>query len=446
MNTPDSPLRSFLSMLRRRALVLVLVPAVTVGAAYLSVSQQDKVYLATMKIVAGQAGGQTQPVLGGGALTQTMTNLLQSNVVAQRTIDRADLDVDVEKFLKNLHVAVRPDSSVLDVSYESTSKDQAVDVLDTVADVFVSQVEEKLGVRSSISQLPRSSGPLFFASVFDPAHLEAEPIRPKPAKTIGFALALGLVLGVLIAFALENLDNMIRDSRRAESSFGAPVIGALPKRARRKGRDTTADLQLLRVNVEFHGGEADGGRVILVTSAGEAEGQAALVEGLATMLATAGRRVVALDADLLHPRLHEHTGVDGSRPGLGEVLAGEAELDDVLQPVELAVPGANGAGPHLDERASLRILPAGQRSFVPGLITADRVSALFDRLRDEAEYTIVAGPPLLLAGDALPLAADADQVVVAARKGHVTIQSAEAVRNALAGIGADRIGVVLTNA
>jgi protein-tyrosine kinase len=71
-------------------------------------------------------------------------------------------------------------------------------------------------------------------------------------------------------------------------------------------------------------------RVILVTSPGTGDGKTVTVANLAlTMAQEFQRQVLLIDADLRNARLHECLGI-AREPGLSDVLAGEASLDDAL--------------------------------------------------------------------------------------------------------------------
>ncbi len=67
----------------------------------------------------GRNGSLFEPALTSDVnrFTATMTNLLESNVVARTVIDDLGLRISPERLLKRLHVSSRPDSSVLEVSY-----------------------------------------------------------------------------------------------------------------------------------------------------------------------------------------------------------------------------------------------------------------------------------------------------------------------------------------
>lgn len=71
-------------------------------------------------------------------------------------------------------------------------------------------------------------------------------------------------------------------------------------------------------------------RVILVTSPGDGDGKTVTVANLAlTMAQEFQRQVLLIDADLRNARLHECLGIP-REPGLSDVLAGRASLDDAL--------------------------------------------------------------------------------------------------------------------
>ncbi len=71
-------------------------------------------------------------------------------------------------------------------------------------------------------------------------------------------------------------------------------------------------------------------RVILVTSPGDGDGKTVTAANLAlTMAQEFQRQVLLIDADLRNARLHECLGI-AREPGLSDVLAGQASLDDAL--------------------------------------------------------------------------------------------------------------------
>jgi capsular polysaccharide biosynthesis protein len=232
----DGPpsLRHYARAVRRQAwLVVVVLIAVAVSAGIL-VARQDPVYRASMKIVVGQGGGVFRPDAGGSvdSFTQTMTNLLESNVVADRVIADAGLRTSADELLENVAVSTRPQSAVLTVTYDSTDKDEAVDVLNRLGSAFRDLVPQSLRRAAAPETREDGSPGEVTASVFDPAHVDADPVSPRAARSLLIAGMLGLVVGVILVVARETLDTRVIGVNETEDAFDAPVIGALPSRLR----------------------------------------------------------------------------------------------------------------------------------------------------------------------------------------------------------------------
>jgi len=432
-----------------------------------------------MKLVVAQSGGDAGPEFGSAELMQTMSNLLESDVVVEPVIRDLRLQTSAEEFFRRLGVTYRPGSSVLEVSLKWQRKEAAAPILLRVSREFQRLVDEKLGVRST--GLATGTGrPLIAVSVFDPPHVEPNRVSPKPVRLLGFAGALGLVLALVLAFARESLDERIRGRDDAEESFGAPVIGTLPKgllptgirspgasRLSRARAPALADaLHVLRANLLFSH-SAVHGPTILVTSAMPQDGKSTVASSLAWALASAGQDVICVDADVRRPVLHEYLQADGQAGGLVEVLSGAVEIDDALQTVRISAqtselvervaalsPGAGDTRPTLNamtRNGRLRLLAGGistKRTAPPEagtMLTGERVDALVEQLRARADFVIFDGPPLLVA-DAFPLAVQSDTVLVVAREGRTTRDKAKMVRATLAGLGVERFAVVLTEA
>src|SRR5436189_5647083 len=103
----QAPLRHYLDVIRRNALVLVLFTALGLAGAAAITASQSPMYHADMKIFVGQAGGGLQPVIGTQPLTQTMTNLLQSEVVIRTAAQRLKIDAAPEDIAKSLTVTTK---------------------------------------------------------------------------------------------------------------------------------------------------------------------------------------------------------------------------------------------------------------------------------------------------------------------------------------------------
>jgi receptor protein-tyrosine kinase len=458
------------------------VPTVmAVAVTWYATSRQEPVYRASSKIVVGQTGQTFQAQLGSDVdrFTATMTNLLKSNIVAQTVISDLGLATTPEALLGAIDVVVRPNSSVLEVSYDSTDRTRLVPVLDRIGSVFTDLVRSRLGGQTTTLASGDSADDVLpvSATIFDPAHVQPGQISPQPGRNLAIAMALGLALGLVFAFARESLDNRIRSRRDAEEWFQAPVIGTLPRTARgrapvetlgssdRRSREVIEALHIVRANLQLGGSLSDGG-VILVTSALPEEGKTTLVSSLGVVLAVAGNDVVCVEADLRRPKLMDYLGVEPYENGLVEVVEGRVDVESALHPIDVGrVASPNGrarrsgqrrrpavsATALLDEMeprptGTLQLLPAGRaRANATTILTPEHVRELLDSLRRPGRYVIFDAPPLLLVADALPLALEADSVIVVARQGRTTRENAEAVRGTLESLGAENVAIVISD-
>jgi polysaccharide biosynthesis transport protein len=480
MQDAQPSLRHYLHVLRRQGWLILLVLAVALGATAFVTSRQDSVYQASMKIVVGQGGiviGRNgslfEPALTSDVnrFTATMTNLLESNVVARTVIDDLGLRISPERLLNRLHVSSRPDSSVLEVSYRGNDKRASVFILRDTGRVFTRLVKDRLGGGATQQANGQPSVAPVTTSVFDPAHLEPGRVSPRPARNLAIAGGLGLLLGLVLAFARESLDDRIRSRREAEEWFGAPVMGSLPKgvrgkslpelavNRRGKGDQVAEALDLLRANVQFAQAGSTGGTIV-VTSALPEDGKSTVVANLSVTLALAGHDVICVEADLHRPRLLHYLGVREGINGLTDVVAGSVPLARALQSVPLPVQSRNGGPAETDSMQQLRpsvpdatagrlrLLPTGRRPDRPSAFLGgarDRIVGLMQELAADATYVLLDTPPLLALADAFPFALSADTVLVVARQGRTTKQNAQSVRATLEGLGAKRVAIVLTD-
>jgi non-specific protein-tyrosine kinase len=185
----------------------------------------------------------------------------------------------------------------------------------------------------------------------------------------------------------------------------------------------------LRTNLEFASLDSSL-RTLLVTSAGPDEGKSTTLSNLAVSIAQAGRRVILVDGDLRHPRLHELFGLD-NRQGLTTVVS-QASGDIPLQES-----GVNG----------LRVLTAGPLPDIPAdLIASPAVETLIATLREQADIVLFDAPPVVTVTDAAVLASKVDGVLLVINAGRTRREYAQRAKALLAQVHARVVGAVLTNA
>ncbi|MCA1676565.1 MAG: hypothetical protein LC799_31790, partial [Actinobacteria bacterium] len=184
------------------------------------------------------------------------------------------------------------------------------------------------------------------AQPVEQASVPTTPVRPRPLRTGALALALGLMLGVGVAFLLDYLDDSVKTKDDLERAIpGVPVVGLIPSVATWKDKERTQVVSVteptsptaeayrtLRTAVQFMGLDRPV-RSLQLTSPSAQEGKTTTLANLGVALAKAGNRVVLVCCDLRRPRIHDFFGLSNTI-GFTSVLLGEVPLSGALQDVE----------------------------------------------------------------------------------------------------------------
>jgi capsular exopolysaccharide synthesis family protein len=167
-----------------------------------------------------------------------------------------------------------------------------------------------------------------------------------------------------------------------------------------------------------------------VTSPGAEEGKTVTVANLGVALAQASKRTVLVSADLRRPTLHTYFGAR-ARPGLAEVLTGQASVREALQPAHVA--------------NNLYLLACREVSGSSELLGSDTMKRILWKLQEEADFVIIDTAPILGISDAITLVPVADSVLLVARANATTRGAIREARHQLQQVDARVMGAVLTS-
>ena len=275
------------------------------------------------------------------------------------------------------------------------------------------------------------------------------PVKPNRKVIVGAALALGLFLGIVVAF-LRNafIEQRIRDPHEVETHTGLPVFSTIPvsgaQGAIAKRRLTGAtgvrllaiehpddpaveSLRSLRTAMQFAMLESPNNRV-LITGATPGLGKSFVSANFAALMAAAGKRPRLIDADLRRGHAHQYFGLQ-RHGGLSELIAGSLTVQQTV---------------HRQVVPDLDFLATGQLPPNPSeLLVSDSFKATLERLSELYDLVVVDTPPVLVAADTMTVAAHAGTVLLVARADQSTMgELKESVRRLALG-GRAATGVLL---
>jgi capsular exopolysaccharide synthesis family protein len=300
-------------------------------------------------------------------------------------------------------------------------------------------------VEAQLARISASSGPAFVggdARLISEATVPAIAVSPNPAMLLTAGLTSSLLIGLFAAFALDQADRRLRTAADVRAALDLPLIAMLPELRRKELRGATPhDLAVEQPASAF--AEAlrgvlmaldprrteHGARVVLVTSSVPGEGKSTLSLALARAAAAEGLRVLLIDGDLRRPRLAPMLGIEPAL-GLAELGAGRVGVDDVLR---------------ADPLTSVRLLPGSAVPGPPtGLLGDGGIPAVLKAARAAYDLVVVDTAPLLPVADAARMALVADRVLLLARWGRTSGETAAQAVQQL-GVARERVaGVILS--
>jgi Mrp family chromosome partitioning ATPase len=237
----------------------------------------------------------------------------------------------------------------------------------------------------------------------------------------------GLALAVAALVVLDRRRRLVLGAADAVSAAGIGVAAdvVVPRRPATDGPVLTAShLEPYRLLLEALGAQPEP-EVLVVLGASAAAGTALRSIDVAVAAADAGRRTVLVG-----------TAARGRRRSVAEVLAGDAG----------ALPDAEALLLPTD-RPGLRVLPlawpAASDPVSMAALDSRRFSLLLDRIRADADLTVIAGPSLREGEVALRLAGLADGALLIATAGRWTRESCRRTVALLQRTGCRVAGIVL---
>lgn len=272
------------------------------------------------------------------------------------------------------------------------------------------------------------------------------PIAISPKKKIIFLAA--LILGGLIPFGLLYLrflfDTKVKSKEDIERVLpNVPILAEIPQLSKsvdklitQNDRSNLAEaFRILRTNLSFIKGKLirkPGAKTIFVTSTIKGEGKTFVALNTAHALASTGKKVLLIGADLRNPQTHNYYGKTKESIGVSSFLSGATDNFD-----ELLHTGDNYF-------TNLHLIISGHIPPNPAeLLMNGRFEVLLAEAQNRYDYIIVDTAPTILVTDTFLISQNADATLYLTRADHTEIKLLNHIKEVTRTEKLRNVGIVL---
>jgi uncharacterized protein involved in exopolysaccharide biosynthesis/Mrp family chromosome partitioning ATPase len=490
---PPADLSHYVGMFRRHWWVVLLATGVGLGLGTAATRAMPKVYESSTSVLVqvveqdvNQSGGRTK----GSINLDTEAQLVGSGAVAARAATLLRSPVPPAELARGVSVVVPANTTVLVIRYEASTPRAAQAGSHAFAEAYlrnrwdtarsglaqrirsltpkVKQLNTALtGLNSRIAktdpdssersnlesvrsnaqnQLNSLTGRLnelttttvSAGSIISDARLPGKPTSPNPMVNLASGGMLGLLAGLLLAFARERLDRRLRTVADVRDRARINVLAQLDERTTPHFDDVLQPYGpggriFNRLRNEVLASLNPGDQIIVVTGASRGSASTLVAANLAAALARTGSDVILIGAHLPDSvvdaaPLARMLGVSAT-PGLSDLLAGRAGLARAMQ--------------HTPRIPSLGVITTGGAATAAGLMQSQRLRDTLEVLRRQAGYIVIEAPSTSSSADAQSLASLADAAILAvelrAARRPALLDAAEQLRR----VGTPLLGAVV---
>ena len=255
------------------------------------------------------------------------------------------------------------------------------------------------------------------ARVVDSAFTLDNPVDPEPWLILVGGFLIGLIIPIGIIFIKNLLDTKVHHKGDLQTLIKTvPFIGEVPRIGQDQNdiihlndRSPLAEsFRILRTNLAYliQNKDKEKGDVIFVTSTVKGEGKTFISYNLSRTLASTGKSVLLIGADIRNPKLHRYTE--------STMGAKEKGLSDYLYDYEVAP--IDVVSQTSDDNILVDVILSGPIPPNPAeLLMNDRMEELITHARKQYDYVIVDTAPTMIVTDTLLISQLADYTLYVTR-------------------------------
>lgn len=280
------------------------------------------------------------------------------------------------------------------------------------------------------------SGAPMQVSMVDAATPPGGPISPVLWLNLAIGGAIGLFLGILLAYGYDLLRDVVTGPQDVEQRLGLKLLGAVPVEEEHSNiptalddpRSVATEAYFAIANTLRFTSDHGVPRSLVITSTAEGEGKSSSSYGLARSLSSMGKSVLLVDADMRRPSFIAGEG-DAKRIGLVDLLSGNGSAGEAIS----------------RDASGIDLIFAGRTPPNPSeLLAGARLQPLIAELCARYDVVIFDAPPILGYVDAPVLASFAEATILVFESARNRTPYAQSSVRKLRAAGANIIGGVLT--
>lgn len=292
----------------------------------------------------------------------------------------------------------------------------------------------------------------------DPETPKVQPVGPAPVP-LGVSsprwqlyfpggTMMGFMLGVGLAFLIELLNDLVRTPRDVSRYLHIPLLGVIPHADEdEQVRDIdlchvvrqapysiiSESYRWLRTNLKLSG-SVESLKVLLVASGAAGDGKTSVAVNLVTTFVAENKKVLLIDANFWQPALYtifpkEAGQAEQAEFGLSTLLVGRCSYQEVIRASGIEGLSVIDSGP----------LPSNPAELLGGA----QMKELIEQQRENYDYIIVDGPPVLLVSATKILAKLADGTILVFNAAVTRRGAAQRTISELKEVNAAVVGCVL---
>lgn len=285
--------------------------------------------------------------------------------------------------------------------------------------------------------------------IIDTAVEPIKPIKPKSLLVLILSICVGGFVGTLIALLRNMLRTGVKDSAQIENDLNLPVYATVPRSPIQESRikilkkkksipilavknnDDIAieSLRSIRTAIHFALTSAKN-NIIMIAGPSPEVGKSFISTNLATIFAQGNKRVLLIDADMRRGYMHKYFDVD-VKPGLSELLSGQADLQKVL---------------HKTQVANLDVITRGKSPTNPSeILSSTQFKDLLETVQSQYDHIIIDTPPVLAVTDGIIISQYTGVNLIVARYAKSQMKELELTLNRFEQAGVKVNGFILND-